>query len=83
MTSGQRTLFVPAHRALEWNLLRAAADNPGSHIHPDPAIHIPMATFLNMVAPAAALGAAEHALEEFQEPDDGAHGQADGGEAPG
>ncbi|MDR6415809.1 GTP cyclohydrolase II RibA [Pseudarthrobacter sulfonivorans] len=58
-------LFVPAHRALEWNLL-AAADNPGSHIHPDPTIHIPMATFLNMVAPAAALGAAEHALEEFR-----------------
>ncbi|MET3718676.1 MULTISPECIES: hypothetical protein [unclassified Arthrobacter] len=25
-----------------------------------------MATFLNMVAPAAALGAAEHALEEFR-----------------
>jgi len=58
-------LFVPAHRALEWNLL-AAADNPGSHIHPDPNIHIPMATFLNMVAPAAALGAAEHALDEFR-----------------
>ncbi|WP_426990583.1 GTP cyclohydrolase II RibA [Pseudarthrobacter sp. Y6] len=59
-------LFVPAHRALEWNLL-AAADNPGSRIHPDPNIHIPMATFLNMVAPAAALGAAEHALEVFQD----------------
>lgn len=59
-------LFVPAHRALEWNLL-AAADNPGSRIHPDPGIHIPMATFLNMVAPAAALGAAEHALEEFRD----------------
>ena len=58
-------LFVPAHRALEWNLL-AAADNPGSFIHPDPSIHIPMATFLNMVAPAAALGAAEHALDEFR-----------------
>ncbi|HET7139372.1 MAG TPA: GTP cyclohydrolase II RibA [Arthrobacter sp.] len=58
-------LFVPAHRALEWSLL-AAADNPGSHIHPDPNIHIPMATFLNMVAPAAALGAAEHALAVFQ-----------------
>lgn len=58
-------LFVPAHRALEWSLL-AAADNPGSFIHPDPSIHIPMATFLNMVAPAAALGAAEHALEEFR-----------------
>jgi GTP cyclohydrolase II len=58
-------LFVPAHRALEWNLL-AAADNPGSFIHPDPGLHIPMAAFLNMVAPAAALGAAEHALEEFR-----------------
>ncbi|MCO4251470.1 acyl-CoA dehydrogenase family protein [Pseudarthrobacter sp. MDT3-9] len=59
-------LFVPAHRALEWNLL-AAADNPGSRIHPDPNIHIPMATFLNMVAPAAALGAAEHAIEVFRD----------------
>ncbi|QNE14836.1 GTP cyclohydrolase II RibA [Pseudarthrobacter sp. NBSH8] len=59
-------LFVPAHRALEWNLL-AAADNPGSRIHPDPNIHIPMATFLNMVAPASALGAAEHALGVFQD----------------
>ncbi|MGO4186623.1 GTP cyclohydrolase II RibA [Pseudarthrobacter sp. TAF60_1] len=58
-------LFVPAYRALEWSLL-AAADNPGSFIHPDPSIHIPMATFLNMVAPAAALGAAEHALKEFR-----------------
>lgn len=58
-------LFVPAHRALEWSLL-AAADNPGSRIHPDPNIHFPMATFLNMVAPAAALGAAEHALGVFQ-----------------
>ncbi len=59
-------LFVPAHRALDWNLL-AAADNPGSRIHQDPNIHIPMATFLNMVAPAAALGAAEHALEVFRD----------------
>ncbi|WP_332760092.1 GTP cyclohydrolase II RibA [Pseudarthrobacter sp.] len=59
-------LFVPAHRALEWNLL-AAADNPGSRIHPDPNIHLPMATFLNMVAPAAALGAAEHAIEVFRD----------------
>ncbi len=58
-------LFVPAHRALAWDAL-AAADNPGSLIHPDPSIHIPMATFLNMVAPAAALGAAEYALEEFR-----------------
>ncbi|MHA7291226.1 GTP cyclohydrolase II RibA [Arthrobacter sp. MDT3-24] len=59
-------LFVPAHRALEWNLL-AAADNPGSRIHPDLSIHTPMTTFLNMVAPAAALGAAEHAIEVFQD----------------
>lgn len=59
-------LFVPAHRALAWDRL-AAADNPGSGIHPDPNIHIPMATFLNMVAPAAALGAAEHAIEVFRE----------------
>jgi GTP cyclohydrolase II len=59
-------LFVPAHRALAWDLL-AAPDNPGSHIHPDPNIHIPMATFLNMVAPAAALGAAEHAIEVFRD----------------
>ncbi|MGM9470783.1 GTP cyclohydrolase II RibA [Pseudarthrobacter sp. YS3] len=59
-------LFVPAHRALAWERL-AAADNPGSSIHPDPNIHIPMATFLNMVAPAAALGAAEHAIEVFRE----------------
>ncbi|PTT67330.1 GTP cyclohydrolase [Arthrobacter sp. HMWF013] len=59
-------LFVPAHRALAWDLL-ASADNPGSGIHPDPNIHIPMATFLNMVAPAAALGAAEHAIEVFRE----------------
>ncbi|WP_305884326.1 GTP cyclohydrolase II RibA [Pseudarthrobacter raffinosi] len=59
-------LFVPAHRALEWNLL-AAADNPGSRIHPDPNIHIPMSTFLNMVAPAAALGGAEHAIEVFRD----------------
>lgn len=58
-------LFVPEHRALEWKLL-AAADNPGSFIHPDASIHYPMATFLNMVAPAAALGAAEHALDEFR-----------------
>lgn len=59
-------LFVPAHRALAWDRL-AAADNPGSGIHPDPNIRIPMATFLNMVAPAAALGAAEHAIEVFRE----------------
>lgn len=59
-------LFVPAHRAVDWTLL-TAADNPGSQIHQDPIIHTPMATLLNMVAPSAALGAAEHALELFRE----------------
>ncbi|MDQ0675312.1 alkylation response protein AidB-like acyl-CoA dehydrogenase [Pseudarthrobacter siccitolerans] len=59
-------LFVPAYRALEWPLL-AAPDNPGSRIHPDPLIHTPMATLLNIVAPSTALGAAEHALELFRE----------------
>jgi GTP cyclohydrolase II len=59
-------LFVPDHRALDWALL-GAADNPGSRIHPDPIIHTPMATLLNLVAPAAALGAAEHAVEMFRE----------------
>jgi GTP cyclohydrolase II len=58
-------LFVPAHRTMEWSLL-AAADNPGSRIHPDPMIHTPMATLLNIVAPSAALGAAEYALELFR-----------------
>lgn len=59
-------LFVPAHRTLDWTLL-AAAKNPGSKIHQDPIIHTPMATLLNIVAPSAALGAAEHALELFRE----------------
>ncbi|KQR63525.1 GTP cyclohydrolase [Arthrobacter sp. Leaf337] len=59
-------LFVPAYRTLDWALL-GAADNPGSRIHPDPIIHTPMATLLNLVAPAAALGAAEHAVEMFRE----------------
>jgi GTP cyclohydrolase II len=59
-------LFVPAYRAMEWPLL-AAADNPGSRIHPDPLIHTPMATLLNIVAPSTALGAAEHALDLFRE----------------
>jgi GTP cyclohydrolase II len=58
-------LFVPAHRTMEWSLL-AAADNPGSRIHPDPMIRTPMATLLNIVAPSAALGAAEYALELFR-----------------
>lgn len=61
-----QSLFVPAYRSLPWSLL-AAADNPGSRIHPDPLIHTPMATLLNLVAPAAALGSAEFALDVFRE----------------
>ncbi|AOT04399.1 GTP cyclohydrolase II RibA [Arthrobacter sp. U41] len=57
-------LFVPERRTLDWALL-AAADNPGSRIHQDPIIHAPMATLLNLVAPAATLGAAEQAVELF------------------
>jgi GTP cyclohydrolase II len=59
-------LFVPEHRAMDWALL-SAADNPGSRIHPDPMIHTPMAALLNLVAPAAALGAAEYAVDVFRE----------------
>ena len=59
-------VFVPARRAVDWSLL-AAPDNPGSRIHQDPILHTPMATVLNVVAPSAALGAAEHALELFRE----------------
>ena len=59
-------LFVPAHRTLDWDLL-ASSDNPGSRIHEDPIIHTPMASLLNMVGPAAALGAAEHAVDLFRE----------------
>ncbi|MFE4541150.1 GTP cyclohydrolase II RibA [Arthrobacter sp. NPDC056727] len=59
-------LFVPGHRAMDWSLL-TAEDNPGSLIHEDPMIHTPMATLLNLVAPAAALGAAEYAVEVFRE----------------
>jgi len=59
-------LFVPEYRTLDWTLL-SAPDNPGSRIHPDPIIHTPLATLLNMVAPAAALGAADHAVELFRE----------------
>jgi GTP cyclohydrolase II len=50
---------------MDWALL-SAADNPGSLVHPDPLIHTPMATLPNLVAPAAALGAAEHAVEVFK-----------------
>lgn len=59
-------LFVPEHRTLDWTVL-AAAHNPGSRIHQDAIIHTPMATLLNMVAPSAALGAAEYAVELFRE----------------
>lgn len=59
-------LFVPEFRTLDWALL-AAADNPGSRIHSDPIVHTPMATLLNLVAPSAALGAAEYAVELFRE----------------
>lgn len=59
-------LFVAEHRTLDWKLL-SAPDNPGSRIHPDQIIHTPLATLLNTVAPAAALGAAEHAVELFRE----------------
>jgi GTP cyclohydrolase II len=60
------SLFVPEHRAVDWALL-SSADNPGSMIHEDPLIHTPMSTLLNMVAPAAALGAAEYAVDVFRE----------------
>ncbi|BCW71028.1 acyl-CoA dehydrogenase family protein [Arthrobacter sp. NicSoilB8] len=59
-------LFVPEHRALDWELL-AAEENPGSELHLDPLIHTPMGALLNMVAPAAALGSAEYAVELFGE----------------
>ncbi|MDR7160065.1 GTP cyclohydrolase II RibA [Arthrobacter sp. BE255] len=59
-------LFVPDHRVQDWALL-GSADNPGSRIHPDPILHTPMAILLNLVAPSAALGAAEHAVELFRE----------------
>ena len=59
-------LFVPEHRTLAWALLETA-DNPGSRIHRDPVIHTPMAALLNLVAPSATLGAAEHAVELFRE----------------
>lgn len=59
-------LFVPERRTLDWALL-GAADNPGSHIHRDPIVHTPMAALLNLVAPSAALGAAEHAVDLFRQ----------------
>lgn len=59
-------LFVPEYRIMDWAIL-SAADNPGSLIHSDPLIHTPMATLLNLVAPAAALGSAEYAMELFRD----------------
>jgi GTP cyclohydrolase II len=59
-------LFVPEHRTLDWELL-GADTNPGSLLHADPLIHTPMGALLNMVAPAAALGSAEYALDLFRE----------------
>jgi GTP cyclohydrolase II len=59
-------LFVPEYRAIDWSIL-SAPDNPGSKIHSDPLLHTPMATLLNLVAPAAALGSAEYAISLFQE----------------
>ncbi|AXJ10950.1 GTP cyclohydrolase II RibA [Arthrobacter sp. PM3] len=59
-------LFVPERRALDWERL-GAEDNPGSLLHRDPLIHTPMGSLLNMVAPAAALGSAEYAVEIFRE----------------
>lgn len=59
-------VFVPEHRSLDWELL-GAETNPGSLLHADPLIHTPMGALLNMVAPAAALGSAEYALDLFRE----------------
>lgn len=59
-------LFVPAHRVMDWAQL-SGPDNPGSRIHRDPLIHTPMATLLNLVAPAVAVGSAEYALELFRD----------------
>ena len=58
-------LFVPGYRMMDWAQL-AGPDNPGSRIHRDPLIHTPVATLLNLVAPAAAVGSAEYALELFR-----------------
>lgn len=59
-------VFVPEHRVMDWEQL-SATNNPGSELHPDPLVHAPMATLLNLVAPSAALGAAEQALDLFRE----------------
>ena len=59
-------VFIPRHRTLDWELL-GAETNPGSALHQDPLIRTPMGPLLNMVAPAAALGSAEYAIELFRE----------------
>jgi len=59
-------MFVPEHRVVDWQLL-SAATNPGSLIHPDPLLHTPMASLLNLVAPSTALGSAEYAIELFKD----------------
>jgi len=60
------SLFVPAHRVMDWAVL-SGPDNPGAQFHPEPLISAPMSTLLNLVAPAAALGSAEYALELFRD----------------
>ncbi|MDP9904580.1 GTP cyclohydrolase II RibA [Arthrobacter bambusae] len=59
-------LFVPEYRVLDWAAL-VSADNPGSAIHQDSLIHTHMGALLNIVAPSAALGAAESAVDLFRE----------------
>lgn len=61
-----KELFVPEHRVMDWEKL-SGTDNPGSRLHADALVRAPMATLLNLVAPSAALGAAEHALELFRD----------------
>lgn len=60
------SLFVPEDRVIDWAVL-SGPDNPGARLHPEPLISAPMSTLLNLVAPAAALGSAEYALELFRD----------------
>lgn len=59
------SLFVPDGRVMDWAVL-SGPRSPGARLHPEPLISAPMATLLNLVAPAAALGSAEYALELFR-----------------
>lgn len=59
-------LFVPSHHVADWALL-SSPQNPGSLLHPEPLLHAPMSTLLNVVGPSVALGSAEAALELFEE----------------